>query len=441
MKDVLKKYLSKIMNHLLDPFFSDVRPIVLVGEVGQTHAKIFVAHKGKLNDELKVHGKYDIHRKKLIVDDKAEYSAFCITIRKLEQDRKYTIPVQVNKSIVEVEFKTQSSTKKSITFLLGSCNLHTLKWINNPEKTFETLNKLRVSNNIDFMLHVGDQIYADIPSPFFEPTLNYYCKKYFSAWSSCKSANYFLSKLSNYMTLDDHEIINNYRNRSDREKYKSGLDAYNIFQLSHSPKLNNQLHYQFDYNGFPFFVLDVRTSRNEGDNNMICSSQEKALYEWLLNNKDHKTFKFIVTAIPFLVDMKNTEHDKWVSGRFRSQRNRILEFIVKNNITNIVFLSGDIHCSLVTEANITTKGYDNPVTIHEITSSPLNQLQIESINNFIRNHSIENDDIIGRVSTYKYYDQSSNVALVSVEPDKIAFQYFKTATGERVESGTISLKV
>ena len=194
------------------------------------------------------------------------------------------------------------------------------------------------------------------------------------------------------------------------------------------------MHYLFEYNRTPFFVLDTRTSRSRVENNMVSTKQEMALFEWLNKNKTKQTFKIIVTAIPFLVDMKNTEHDKWSSSRFRVQRNRIIDFIVQNRISNVVFLSGDVHCSLITESHFIPQGTKEVVTINEITSSP-------SINKFITTHLIETENVFGRVTTSSYYDECSNVALIDVELDELLIRYFKTSDGNLVDSKTIKLKV
>lgn len=438
MKDTIKEVIGKTINFAFDLPLCDSKPIILVGQVTETYAKILIAHKSKIEPKIDA---YACNVTNLIQDDTIEYSAFVMKIDGLNSNTNYKIPIHIGSEVFNAAFRTQSQKKSSFSFLAGSCNLHGLKLLNNPQDTFNTLEHLRVKYDVDFMLHLGDQIYSDIPSPIFNPTLEYYCDKYFSAWSNCHSANTFLSRISNYMILDDHEIINNYKNRSDKKLYIKGIDAYDIFQMSHSPRQKNDLHYLFEYNRTPFFVLDTRTSRSRVENNMVSTKQEMALFEWLNKNKTKQTFKIIVTAIPFLVDMKNTEHDKWSSSRFRVQRNRIIDFIVQNRISNVVFLSGDVHCSLITESHFIPQGTKEVVTINEITSSPLNQIQHTSINKFITTHLIETENVFGRVTTSSYYDECSNVALIDVELDELLIRYFKTSDGNLVDSKTIKLKV
>ena len=54
--------------------------------------------------------------------------------------------------------------------------------------------------------------------------------------------------------------------------------------------------------------------------------------------------KFIVTSVPFFPDTHSGSKDKW-SG-FTEQRLEILDFIRSNKISKVVFLSGDVHCSM-----------------------------------------------------------------------------------------------
>lgn len=435
----VKQALGYMVNFIFELPINKFRPIVIVGDVGTTHARLFVSYMNCDINNVCVVGSYITQKQKLIMDDSCKYSAYSILISNLTPDTKYDIPVHVNNTLTHVEFKTHFDLKQDISFLVGSCNLHTLNILKSSDQTFDTLESLRKDHSVDFMLHLGDQIYSDIPFPFFHPTLNYYCAKYFNAWSGCEPANTFLRKLSNYMTLDDHEIINNYRNRSDREKYIDGLKAYEIFQLSHSPRKPNEYHYTFKHGKHNFFVLDCRTTRSA--DSIICQNQEAALYTWLLEHKDEKTFKFIASSIPFLVDMDNAEGDKWCTGKFSHQRNRIIEFITNNKIDNVVFLTGDVHCSLLTTGSFTSKELSADATIHEITSSPLNQVQFSKINTFNRSHTIDTKVVSGRVSTYKYYDDSSNVALVKVCGNKLSIDFYRTSTKEKVQSATINLKV
>ena len=48
-------------------------------------------------------------------------------------------------------------------FLLGSCNLHSLGILQNPDKVFRRLGRVADREKVDFMIHCGDQIYYEPP--------------------------------------------------------------------------------------------------------------------------------------------------------------------------------------------------------------------------------------------------------------------------------------
>ena len=97
------------------------------------------------------------------------------------------------------------------------------------------------------------------------------------------------------------------------------------------------------------FVLDSRTERRWSENPkhraMMSRNQMDALKSWL-NDKSGRV-KLIVTSVPFFPDLEEENDDKW--GGFLSERTDILNFILKNKIRKVVFLSGDVHCSFSAE--------------------------------------------------------------------------------------------
>src|SRR3546814_8859094 len=69
------------------------------------------------------------------------------------------------------------------------------------------------------------------------------------------------------MILDDHEIEDNWTQDRlgkavSREVFHLALGAYMSYQWSHCPRTyQTRLYYEFECNGYPFFVLDTRTQR------------------------------------------------------------------------------------------------------------------------------------------------------------------------------------
>jgi alkaline phosphatase D len=110
--------------------------------------------------------------------------------------------------------------------------------------------------------------------------------------------------------------------------------------------------------------MDTRTERfiENPMRQIISDYQMQALKSWLL--APNPGVKFIVSSVPFFPDQKDMSKDKW-SG-FDQQRIEILDLIRDNEIAKVVFLSGDIHCSM--SSKLTCSTHPN-LNIHSIISS------------------------------------------------------------------------
>ena len=103
---------------------------------------------------------------------------------------------------------------------------------------------------------------------------------------------------------------------------------------------------------------------------MIDDKQFKSLLAWMTQYKNNT--KFIVTSVPFVGVVKNPGQDKWCSPAYTAQREKILGHILKNGISNVVFLTGDMHTSYCADMEISDSN-GNRVVIQELMSSPINQ--------------------------------------------------------------------
>jgi alkaline phosphatase D len=185
------------------------------------------------------------------------------------------------------------------------------------------------------------------------------------------------------MILDDHEIEDNWSqdrldNALSRELFNLAIGAYMSYQWSHGPRnYGRMLYYDFEHAGYPFFVLDTRTHRYRdrpgiGDNHLLgrptrdpaYPSQLDRLLAWLGAQQAMRgdVPKFIVSSSVFVPSAiverwdktvedenlaKREDSDSWPA--FPKTRTALLRYIVENTIQNVVFLSGDIHCSNIAE--------------------------------------------------------------------------------------------
>lgn len=314
----------------------------------------------------------------------------------------------------------------STKFVLNSCR-HPAQLLSLGQKNamLDIMSRRMVaSNNFDFRIACGDQIYADHPFTVLSngnapTTYKRFAKCYLKNFNS--THNKIASKLPTYSTFDDHEIVNDWAlsdftsQRSHRKQLardpailNNGLLAYDTFQHSLNPNFsqtalesrmtanyitsNFKYWYTFEHAQTKFFAMDTRYQRIEGndfapDENKSTADDCNAFKQLIdpdtqlrdlkiFLSKNPSAVKFIVSAMPFIPDTKpsgiggeralfTSPFDKWKGGH--RQRKDILDYIASEHITNVFFLSGDVHCSFVAKVS------NNHRTLaYNIVSSALN---------------------------------------------------------------------
>ena len=313
----------------------------------------------------------------------------------------------------------------NFSFVFGSCFRPENK--ENGGRIFTSLEARRSeldktpAEKLRFGLFIGDQIYSDDWKSNSlgkgAATLEDYRTVYEYTWSRPPFRN-LLKNLPAFMTLDDHEVDDDWRwtdqnrrkatfsiwarfNRflegrphSERiltaERVRNALKAYWEHQGMHAPPMAlppkvdeegkyaldrdhpGSLAFTFTYSAAAFFVMDTRTMRvkNRHGNRMLGDGQWQILKEWLLEVRDKYPLKFLVSSSSVLYSMSGDFlGDRW-SG-FRAERDRLLHFIGDNHIENLYILAGDLHCSHSMTAECGPQFA--PVIIHEFCSSPFEQ--------------------------------------------------------------------
>ena len=234
---------------------------------------------------------------------------------------------------------------------------------------------------VDGLLMVGDQVYADDLN-FVGPDtqVDEYLKRYREVFSQPHLAR-LMSRVPTYMVLDDHEIEDNWPAKAtDKDRhtlYPAAMHAYQIYQCSHGPVFPlgsdgsiegtlSRFWYTFEDGCCDWFVLDCRTERvwdtDPSRRKMVKDDQLRALLKWLDDGSG--AAKMIVSSVPFFPDLESDNDDKW--GGFPWERTQILDFIVSRKIRKVAFVSGDVHCSFVSELTCTS---DPSFKVHSIVSS------------------------------------------------------------------------
>ena len=379
--------------------------------------------------------------------DEADFHTGVLTWPDLEADTPYQVKVAFGKSArtppaerirdayTHGRFHTFPSAPRPFSFLLGSCNLHSLGIIEKPDTAWLSISRIAAATDARFMLHCGDQIYADIPFGT-RPDLDHYRDKYLDAWEDCRPAQRVLTELPHYMILDDHEITNNF----DHQKCEADGDmllnvamkVYWEFQHKHNPDtppIRGQRRYYYDFAcaGARFFVLDTRYSRDASRGRMLDPTQMTRLKAWLKRHRSE--LKFVVSSVPFVGQVLSPEGDKWCDPAFDAQRYEILNHALDNDINRIVFLTGDMHTSY--HASMRVRRGARTLTLHELMSSPINQFTPDTA--LKRKYDPDYDATLGDIELHNtidpasFYGDHSNIMAVTVDGDEVAYQIHRTS--------------
>jgi alkaline phosphatase D len=314
--------------------------------------------------------------------------------------------VDLSSSCCHASFRTFAARAKPpgpLNFIVGSCRYPGVLWkIKEADLIFGALRSEAVGLGrhdaaalgtsistapVQFVLMVGDQIYADMMNRHvplgLADTFEEFQERYHTAFGS-RNMRKLLRQVPTYMILDDHEIEDNWTQdrlitATSRKVFQLAIGAYMSYQWSHSPRTyQTRLYYEFESSGYPFFVLDTRTQRfmddvrgSLEDNHLLGRptigneepGQLDRLLRWLVaqQGKRGDAPKFIVTSSVFAPNPITAregrkgsaeeyvrwkeESDSWPA--FPTTRRAILNTIIKNGVQNVVFLSGDIHCANV----------------------------------------------------------------------------------------------
>jgi alkaline phosphatase D len=262
---------------------------------------------------------------------------------------------------------------------------------------------------VQFTMMCGDQVYADLLNKALPvgraDTYEEFQERYLTAYRGTNLRR-LMRLATTYMILDDHEIEDNWtqdqlHDTGKHQLFNVAIGAYQSYQWSHGPRtFGRLLYYTFECAGYPVFVIDTRTQRYKDDlpglrdNHLLGRpsldpknhpGQLQRLCDWLSQQqKDRGNVpKFIATASVFVpnamderiappghslfggpdpnegqiddpfrkmfeVNRERRENsDSWPA--YPVTRLELLKHIVDNDIQNVVFLSGDIHCSNVAE--------------------------------------------------------------------------------------------
>lgn len=276
-----------------------------------------------------------------------------------------------------------SPDARKFRFTFGSCLLQA------GFRNLDRVSEIREQNS-RFLLFLGDYVYLDQPQVELGFSQSEVEARYARVLGDpvIRDARRHLPTLYMY---DDHEIVNDW-DRGESAPYATAIhDVWHNWLGVGNPAKPGAYFFSFRFGDACFFVLDVRRYRdakaidaNDPNKTMLGSRQLADLKAWLLTSNSECVAKFIATPVPFTTLMSSK--DSWAG--FLVERQAILDFIASQNITGVVFLSGDSHTAAAVEMTV-----DSSTSVHEFSASPIDGFWLPV--SFLRN-STDDQKVLGK---------------------------------------------
>ncbi|CAN8095300.1 unnamed protein product [Discula destructiva] len=288
----------------------------------------------------------------------------------------------------------------SFTFLSTSCIVNRMPYnpLDHPLAIpgMRHLAKLLPDLGAQFMLFLGDFIYADVPK-YWGAAAADYRQKYRAVYASPEWAPVG-QNLSWIHVLDDHEIKNDW-DANQTGVYNAAVDPWHHYHTSVNPPVVKATTgglgraavpptwFEFTQGPASFFLLDTRSYRSpnalahaDAQKTMLGPDQLADLLAYLRRPEPRGVqWKIIASSVPFTKNWPVNRQDTW--GGFLVERRAVLEAMwdaaAKSGV-GVVVLSGDRHEFAATKfppppGNSSTTGWDEQATVYEFSASPLSQ--------------------------------------------------------------------
>ena len=203
------------------------------------------------------------------------------------------------------------------------------------------------SHPTDFMLWLGDNVYLREPDWNTKTGI----MRRYTHTRSTPEMQALLASRSNYAIWDDHDYGSNDSDKGFVNKHLT-LDAFDYFWGNPTQGIANieGAITSFQWADLDFFLVDNRWYRDanglQKEGKTILG--EKQL-EWLFNNlvTSKASFKIVAMGGQFLSDA--ALYETYSANGFNPEREKIIAFIQKHQIKNVIFLTGDVHFSEISK--------------------------------------------------------------------------------------------
>lgn len=308
-----------------------------------------------------------------------DFNPIKIELNGLEMNKTYTYAIVIDGKPIDVGYKTQFTTKElwqfrkaapDFSFLTGSCSYFNEPIYDRPGKPyggdssiFETMAK----TTANFHLWLGDNWYTREVDYATAWGLNYRP----SRDRSLTVLQKFWASMPQYAIWDDHDFGPNDGNSSFTLKEESRKVFMNYWLNPSYGENGKGIYTKFSYSDVDYFLLDDRYFRDADNLPDSINGQpnpNKKMYgdeqlHWLRNAlaTSSATFKIIATGSQVL----NPYSPYDCVRSFPIEYNALMNMLTENNISGVLFLTGDRHHSEVIKQE-----RSGTYPLYDITVSP-----------------------------------------------------------------------
>jgi alkaline phosphatase D len=383
----------------------------MVGYSEMKEVLLWVQTKSSAKVKFAYWEKGNVNQKKFTeeVNTKAD-EAFTARLiaNQVEPGKRYEYELYINNQKITrsypLEFQTQvlwqyRTDPPNFKFTTGSCLYINDTPYDRPGKpygsNYEILTRM-YEQKPDFMLWLGDNIYLR-EVDWGTKTGIFYRNTH---TRSIPELQALLGSVHHYAIWDDHDYGPNDSDKSYPHKDLT-LEAFKLFWGNPNYGIANPqgkgITGTFVWGDVQFFLLDdryFRTANNNfaGNRCILCEEQ----VEWLINAlaSSQASFKIIAVGSQFLSLSKTKEN----FINFPEERQKILDAIVKNKISGVVFLTGDRHFTELSKTNTNPPIYD--LTVSPLTSGTFNpekeQNELRVPNTLVTEHNFALIEVTGK---------------------------------------------
>lgn len=353
----------------------------MLGDVSEHAVRIWVRTNvpADVNCELFKLGSKRRKRTQKIRTQLASDNTHIIIFDKLKKETEYQYVVRVGKSEYQAGFTTlgPSLTQKGVRIVYGYGYMPG----ENMMKPGTSIYHEMAARNANLILFLGDFPYTDTGAKDE-------VRKGHKELRDIIGFKQLTSSTPTYGIYDDHDFGPNDCDGT-HENADEALEAFKEYWPNPSYGLANDKgnYCSFVVGDVEFFLLDGRYPARKTQNTMLGEIQLKWLLDGLKNSTSR--YKVLVSGTQFGGRKKD---DSWAGKFYVGERQKLFSFIMKNKISGVIGISGDIHRSDIHKLPIGDSWYFYDLTPgslsrkHRTPPNPLPKTMIHSYGNITDNN-------------------------------------------------------